>query len=54
MARVARNKGVISEDELAILVRRNALRDIVIRVDEFDFDLSQQARSTIPPVALVA
>ena len=54
IARVALSRGVISDDEFAILARRNALRDIVIRVDEFDFDLSKRARSTIPPVALVA
>ena len=54
IASVAHARGVISADEYAVLVKRNALRDIVIRVDEFDFDLGCTARKTPPRARLVA
>jgi acyl-CoA dehydrogenase len=38
IAQVAFAKGVITAEESALLKRRNQLRDIVIRVDDFPFD----------------
>lgn len=39
LAVAAREAGVVTSDEYAVLERRNRLRDIVIRVDDFPFDL---------------
>ena len=39
LARAAFQSGLVSAPEYAILKRRNALRDIVVRVDDFPFDL---------------
>ena len=50
IARVALARGVINAEEYAILARRNALRDRVIHVDEFDFGL-RQAQSAPTPAA---
>ena len=41
---VAFERGVISATEYAIVKRRNALRDIVIRVDDFPMDLGVSVR----------
>ena len=40
IAHVAHAQGVVTEEEYALLKRRNHLRDIVIRVDDFPFDLN--------------
>jgi len=44
IAQVALSLGVVTADEYARLKRRNALRDVVIHVDDFprDFDFSRQ------------
>jgi acyl-CoA dehydrogenase len=39
VAIAAREAGVVTPDEYAVLERRNRLRDVVIRVDDFPFDL---------------
>ena len=39
----ARDAGVISEDEYQVVARRNMLRDKVIRVDDFPYDLDLKA-----------
>jgi acyl-CoA dehydrogenase len=41
--RVALHAGVIDEREFALVERRNALRDKVIRVDDFPYDLDLRA-----------
>ena len=41
--RRARDAGVISEDEYQVVARRNMLRDKVIRVDDFPYDLDLKA-----------
>ena len=51
IAHAAFNKGVVSADEYAVLKRRNALRDIVIHVDDFPFDYGFSQRQPVPPVA---
>ncbi|HET6718169.1 MAG TPA: acyl-CoA dehydrogenase domain-containing protein, partial [Rhodocyclaceae bacterium] len=51
IAQVAFERGVISADEYAIVKRRNELRDIVIRVDDFPFDLGVTVRRE-PPAEL--
>ncbi len=38
IAQAAFSLGVITTEEYALLKRRNHLRDIVIRVDDFPFD----------------
>jgi acyl-CoA dehydrogenase len=38
VAIAARDAGVVTSAEYAVLERRNHLRDIVIRVDDFPFD----------------
>ena len=48
IARVALARGVINAEEYAILARRNALRDRVIHVDEFDFGLRQVQSAPTP------
>ena len=45
IAHVAFERGVITADEYALVKRRNELRDIVIRVDDFPMDLGVQARA---------
>ena len=50
IARVALARGVINAEEYAILARRNALRDRVIHVDEFDFGLRQVQSAPTPAV----
>ena len=41
--RVALHAGVIDEREFALVERRNALRNKVIRVDDFPYDLDLKA-----------
>ena len=41
--RLARDAGVISAQDHALVTRRNALRDKVIRVDDFPYDLGLKA-----------
>lgn len=51
----ARAAGIIDADEFALLQRRGELRDKVIRVDDFPFDLGQQAaQPEAPKVRAVA
>ena len=50
IAQVARDQGVITAEEYAVLEKRNVLRDIVIRVDDFPIDFRQEA-AQVPPVA---
>ena len=45
IAEVAHEMGVISAAEYAIVLRRNQLRDIVVRVDDFPFDFGLAAGS---------
>ena len=45
IASVALERGVITAEEHAVLQRRNALRDQVIRVDDFPHDLSDEAEA---------
>jgi len=40
---MARQAGVISEQDYALVERRNQLRDKVIRVDDFPYDLGLKA-----------
>ena len=44
VAQVAAERGAITAEEYAVVQRRNALRDIVIRVDDFPMDLGVQKR----------
>ena len=44
IARVAAQQGVISAAEYEVIKRRNELRDIVVRVDDFPFDLWLSAK----------
>ncbi|MEO8409875.1 MAG: acyl-CoA dehydrogenase [Propionivibrio sp.] len=51
IAHAAFAKGVVTAEEYALLKRRNRLRDIVIRVDDFPFDLGvpkKQAQTVTP------
>ena len=48
IAQVAFAKGIVTAEEYALLKRRNHLRDIVIHVDDFPFDLG---RFSIQPEA---
>lgn len=45
IARAALNAKVVTQEEYEVLARRNHLRDIVVRVDDFPFDLGRQAAS---------
>ncbi|MCK9285313.1 MAG: acyl-CoA dehydrogenase [Rhodocyclaceae bacterium] len=45
LAEAAHRAGIIDDGEHALLCRRNALRDIVIRVDDFPADFGLQQRS---------
>ena len=44
IAALAFERGVVSAEEHALLVRRNTLRDCVIRVDDFPLDLRAETR----------
>jgi len=48
IAQVAFAKSVISAEEYALLKRRNHLRDIVIRVDDFPHDFGFEQRKPVP------
>ncbi|WP_026258815.1 acyl-CoA dehydrogenase [Uliginosibacterium gangwonense] len=48
IARVALDAGVVTQAEYEVLARRNQLRDIVVRVDDFPFDFGQQAQALDP------
>ncbi|MDP2171809.1 MAG: DUF1974 domain-containing protein, partial [Rhodocyclaceae bacterium] len=50
IALVAAELGVISPAEYAVMKRRNALRDIVVRVDDFPFDFGV-ATANKPPAS---
>ncbi len=47
IAQVARDQGVITAEEYAVLEHRNVLRDIVIRVDDFPIDFRQEAQTPV-------
>ncbi len=48
VAQAALKAGIVSADEYAVLKRRNDLRDIVIRVDDFPFDFGRSAQQPLP------
>jgi acyl-CoA dehydrogenase len=56
IARAAHQQGVVSDEEYAVLKRRDELRDIVVRVDDFPFDFDvatankRQVAATTEPV----
>ncbi|MFM2112927.1 MAG: acyl-CoA dehydrogenase, partial [Pseudomonadota bacterium] len=54
IAVVAFEKQVITSQEMQTLQRRNHLRDIVIRVDDFPFDLGKSAAAEPPALKLAA
>lgn len=54
IAVVAYEQDVISSEDLKLLQRRNHLRDLVIRVDDFPFDLGKSAASEPPVLKLAA
>ncbi len=51
IANVAYQQGVVSAEEHEVLQRRDELRDIVIRVDDFpfDFDVATANKRNVPP-----
>ena len=49
IAQAAFAKGVVSAEEYALLKRRNHLRDLVIRVDDFPFDFGLTQRQSVKP-----
>jgi len=48
MAEAAQAAGLLSEEDYPLLRRRNALRDRVVRVDDFPFDLGDEAARALP------
>ena len=54
IAHVALARGIVSAEEYALLAKRNALRDRVIQVDEFDFALRQRCSAAPAGMAAVA
>ena len=55
IAHVAFKQGVVTAEEYAVLKRRNELRDIVIRVDDFpfDFDVATANKRNVEPSMVV-
>jgi len=49
IAHAAFAKGVVTAEEFALLKRRNYLRDLVIRVDDFPFDFGLPQRQSVVP-----
>ena len=51
IAHVAFKQGVVSAEEYAVLKRRDELRDIVVRVDDFpfDFDVATANKRNVEP-----